>query len=102
MFGIGFWELCLIGLVALFVVGPQRMPGMIRTVGQWFGYAQRIARDVRRELDLEIDLELGKSGFGSSKPRPRAKPSSESGSAVMSVENHAHPAAAPAALSNMK
>ena len=57
MFDIGFWELALIGIVALLVVGPEKMPTMIRTAGQWAGQIQRIARDLRREIDLEAQSE---------------------------------------------
>ena len=37
MFDIGFWELAIIGIVALLVIGPERMPEMVRTIGQWAG-----------------------------------------------------------------
>lgn len=53
MFDIGFWELAVIGVVALLVVGPERMPGLIRTAGQWAGQIQRLARDLRREIERE-------------------------------------------------
>lgn len=57
MFDIGFWELALIGVVALLVVGPEKMPGLIRTAGQWAGQVQRLARDLRREIELEAHTE---------------------------------------------
>lgn len=57
MFDIGFWELAVIGIVALLVVGPEKMPQMIRTAGQWAGQIQRVARDLRREIDLEAQSE---------------------------------------------
>jgi sec-independent protein translocase protein TatB len=57
MFDIGFWELALIGIVALLVVGPERMPAMIRTAGQWTGQIQRLARDLRREIEQEAQTE---------------------------------------------
>lgn len=53
MFDIGFWELAVIGVVALLVVGPERMPGMIRTAGQWAGRIQRLARELRSEIERE-------------------------------------------------
>jgi sec-independent protein translocase protein TatB len=53
MFDIGFWEIALIGVVALLVVGPQRMPELVRTTGRWIGRAQRIARELRNELERE-------------------------------------------------
>lgn len=57
MFDIGFWELALIGIVALLVVGPEKMPAMIRTAGQWTGHIQRLARDLRREIEQEAQTE---------------------------------------------
>ena len=53
MFDVGFWELALIFVVALVVVGPERMPGMIRTAGQWLGRMQRVARELRAEFERE-------------------------------------------------
>ena len=53
MFDIGFWELAVIGIVALLVVGPERMPSMIRTAGQWAGRIQRLARELRTEIERE-------------------------------------------------
>ena len=57
MFDIGFQELALIGIIALLVVGPERMPGLIRTIGQWAGQLQRLARDLRREIEMEAEAE---------------------------------------------
>ncbi|MEQ8232513.1 MAG: Sec-independent protein translocase protein TatB [Gammaproteobacteria bacterium] len=57
MFDIGFWELAVIGVVALLVVGPERMPGLIRTAGQWAGQVQRLARDLRREIEREAQTD---------------------------------------------
>lgn len=53
MFDIGFWELAVVAVVALLVVGPERMPGMIRTAGQWAGKLQRMARELRTEIERE-------------------------------------------------
>ena len=53
MFDIGFWEIGIIAIVALLVVGPERLPGMIRTAGKWVGRGQRLAREVRSELERE-------------------------------------------------
>lgn len=55
MFDIGFWEICLIGLVALIVVGPERFPGMIRSVGYWMGRFRQIAANVKNEIQTEVD-----------------------------------------------
>ena len=57
MFDIGFWELALIGIVSLLVIGPEKMPQMVKSAGQWIGHMQRIARDLRREIESEADSE---------------------------------------------
>ncbi len=53
MFDVGFTELVMIGLVALLVVGPERLPELVRTAGRWIGRAQRLARELRTELERD-------------------------------------------------
>ena len=50
MFDIGFWELSLILLLALLILGPERLPGMVSTVGNWAGRAKFMARSLRMQL----------------------------------------------------
>ncbi len=57
MFEIGFWELVMVGVVALIVVGPERLPGLARTAGLWLGKARRIFAEVKAEVDRELHLE---------------------------------------------
>ena len=57
MFDIGFWELALIGVVALLVVGPERLPKLAYTAGKWLGKGRRMISDVKREIDKEIKAE---------------------------------------------
>lgn len=57
MFEIGFWEMVLIGVVAMIVVGPERLPGLARTAGMWLGKARRMVADVKAEVDRELHLE---------------------------------------------
>jgi sec-independent protein translocase protein TatB len=54
MFDIGFWELALIGVVALLVVGPERLPALARTLGFWLGKARRLMSSVREDIEREI------------------------------------------------
>lgn len=54
MFDIGFTELLLIGLVALFVLGPERLPGAVRTAGLWIGRAKRSFANIKAEVEREI------------------------------------------------
>ena len=57
MFDIGFSELLLIGVVALVVLGPERLPRVARTAGHLFGRMQRYVAQVRSEINSEIELE---------------------------------------------
>lgn len=54
MFDVGFWELALIALVALVVIGPERLPGVVRTVGLWVGRGRRLLSNLKTEIDREI------------------------------------------------
>ena len=54
MFDVGFWELALIGAVALLIVGPERLPGVARKVGLWVGKARRMLRDVKDDISREL------------------------------------------------
>ena len=54
MFDIGFFELLLIGLVALLVVGPERLPKVARTAGLWLGKGRRFISSVKADIEQEI------------------------------------------------
>jgi sec-independent protein translocase protein TatB len=61
MFDIGFSELVVIGVVALVVLGPERLPKVARTAGHLFGRLQRYVATVKADLNREMDLsELSK------------------------------------------
>ncbi|EKE75858.1 Sec-independent protein translocase protein TatB [Gallaecimonas xiamenensis] len=55
MFDIGFWELVLVALIALIVLGPERMPGAARTLGRWVRTLKGMAHQVRTELERELE-----------------------------------------------
>lgn len=54
MFDIGFWELCLIGVIALLILGPERLPRVARTAGMWAGRARRFMSEVKADIDAEM------------------------------------------------
>jgi Tat protein translocase TatB subunit len=54
MFEVGFWELVLVVVVALLVVGPERLPKMAYEVGLWYGRLQRYARNARFQIENEL------------------------------------------------
>lgn len=57
MFDIGFSELMVIGIVALLVIGPERLPKVARTLGHLLGRAQRYVNDVKSDINREIQLD---------------------------------------------
>jgi sec-independent protein translocase protein TatB len=57
MFDIGFSELMVIGVVALIVIGPEKLPRMARTVGHLAGRLQRYVSDVKADINREIELD---------------------------------------------
>jgi sec-independent protein translocase protein TatB len=57
VFDIGFWELLLIALVALVVVGPERLPKLIRVTGLWLGRANASVQSIRSEISRELRAE---------------------------------------------
>lgn len=63
MFDIGFSELMVIGIVALIVIGPERLPKVARTAGHLFGRLQRYVSTVKSDISREMELdELKKTG----------------------------------------
>ena len=57
MFDIGFSELLLIAVVALIVIGPERLPKVARTLGHLFGRMQRYVNDVKADISREMELD---------------------------------------------
>lgn len=57
MFDVGFTELLIIALVALIVIGPERLPKVARTVGVLLGRLQRYVSDVKSDINREMQLE---------------------------------------------
>jgi sec-independent protein translocase protein TatB len=57
MFDIGFSELVVIAVVALIVIGPERLPRAARTMGHLFGRLQRYVNDVKSDINREMELD---------------------------------------------
>jgi len=57
MFDIGFSELLVIGVVALIVIGPEKLPRVARTLGHLAGRLQRYVSDVKSDINREIELD---------------------------------------------
>ena len=57
MFDVGFTELLFIGLIALLVLGPERLPRVARTAGLWLGKARSMLSSVKADIDRELAAE---------------------------------------------
>ncbi|MCZ6657121.1 MAG: Sec-independent protein translocase protein TatB [Gammaproteobacteria bacterium] len=57
MFDIGFPELVLVAVVGLLVIGPERLPEALRTLGLWFGRMRRSFLSVKAEIEKEIGMD---------------------------------------------
>lgn len=69
MFDIGFLELGMIGVVALLVIGPERLPKVAKTAGMWAGRARRFVSSVKRDIDKELEAEELKKTFDDAKAK---------------------------------
>lgn len=76
MFEIGFSELVLLGVIALIVLGPERLPEVATTAGRWLGQLQRLWAATRLELEQELRLHQPKLKklVEPSSPENRTKP----------------------------
>ena len=54
MFDMGFTEMMLIGIVALIVIGPEKLPGVARTTGKYFGRLKRFVTTVKADVEQEL------------------------------------------------
>lgn len=57
MFDVGFWELVLCLVVALVVLGPERMPVAVRQVARWFNAARATLNAIKTEFEHELELD---------------------------------------------
>jgi sec-independent protein translocase protein TatB len=57
MFDVGFSELCLIGLVSLLVIGPEKLPKVARLAGFWLGKTRSMVASVKEEIKQELHAE---------------------------------------------
>jgi len=57
MSGVGFWELIILLLIGLIVLGPERLPRVANQLGGWLGQARRMTRVMKRQLDDELNIE---------------------------------------------
>lgn len=73
MSGVGFWELIILSLIGLIVLGPERLPRVANQLGGWLGQARRMTRVMKRQLEDELDLEKGPGLKTPPKPKSDVK-----------------------------
>jgi sec-independent protein translocase protein TatB len=69
MFDVGFWEMMLIGLVALLVFGPDKLPRVVREVTLWLRKARSVVASAKSEIDQELNLYEMRQSFERKKQR---------------------------------
>ncbi len=57
MFDVGFWEIIFISVIALLVIGPERLPRVARTLGLWVGKARGFYQSVKADIDRELEAD---------------------------------------------
>jgi sec-independent protein translocase protein TatB len=57
MFDIGFWEICLVALVSLIVIGPEKLPKVARVAGFWVGKTRNMVASVKTEIKEDLQAE---------------------------------------------
>jgi len=55
MFDVGFWEFALIGVIALIVVGPERLPGISKTAGLYVGKFKKFVNNIQEDVKSELE-----------------------------------------------
>lgn len=83
MFDIGFWELTVIAVIGLIVLGPERLPVVARTLGTWVGRAKGYVRGLTSELEREANV----SDLRSQVRRAREQIESDTRSTVASIRD---------------
>lgn len=89
MFDVGFWELCLVGLISLLVIGPERLPKVARITGYWLGKTRSMVASVKQEIRDELREEeirqLLKERSGMEEVQQLADDASKAGDIVRSA-----------------
>ena len=61
MFDIGFSEILVIFILALIVLGPEKLPRVVREIGRWVGRARAMARQFQEQLEEEVDVDRNRT-----------------------------------------
>jgi sec-independent protein translocase protein TatB len=92
MFDIGFSEILVIFILALIVLGPEKLPRVVREVGRWVGRARAMARQFQDQLEEEVDLDRNRT----IRPEPVRPVGGVPPSTSPMTPEHTEPASSPA------
>jgi len=67
MFSISFWEILLILIIALIVIGPKRLPEVAKTTGKWLRWFRNQITGIRSDIERELDAQEYKKGASETK-----------------------------------
>jgi TatA/E family protein of Tat protein translocase len=81
MFGIGAWEMLVIGVIALLIFGPKRLPELARSLGKGLAEFRRASSDLRRSIDLDLNPTKLSS------PDSQHEPPAQAGSPLQSADS---------------
>ncbi|ABL02067.1 twin-arginine translocation protein, TatB subunit [Candidatus Ruthia magnifica str. Cm (Calyptogena magnifica)] len=70
MFDVGFWEFALIGIIALIIVGPKRMPAIARKAGTYVGKAKRFIANIQEDISDELEIDKLKEHLSTVDKKP--------------------------------
>jgi len=97
VFDIGFWELALIAVVALLVIGPERLPEVARKAGMWVGRMRRFVSNVKADIDRELRQEELRKALERNAGLDEIKQIMNTDAFVLEEEDRPKPAAAASA-----
>jgi sec-independent protein translocase protein TatB len=93
-----FSEILIIFVLALIVLGPEKLPRVVTEFGRWVGRARSMARQFREQLEEEVQLEEARRKERAAQPPPHEPPVSDSTAAATEFPpTHREPAGAHAA-----
>ena len=86
MFDIGFTELLLVFVVTLLVVGPEKLPGVARKMGRFFGQIKRTFNQVKHDVEQELEIEAVKAKLNENAMAEEARQLAEQMSETIEIE----------------